>query len=446
MSNLIRHPQDHSYDKIGLLRSRGLDKDATPSFLDNAITTSVEGTCLTRGRTLASEIDWYRHRVEALVHFLDRMAPQWWDHMHPFGEGGKLVRRPSRTADKLRAVHDRLASRLARLTPRMIALATNAVMSIEETESISILPPSLRHVRSAARAVGTQAIGVEKQLFVIFTFVRRISEIERLKQQLILHTIDWIKADGNDLQVRAQRLERLAQHVQPCLIENHEGVAALIRHYFRRRSNPKGDEKIRQILDSSDDAKMQLEYAFNAVTADRIYSTNRLIVELIETRLLERSSIDTFNSELTKTMGQSLHKPSFENLIGRSIKEVYEWAKRCTGDDAGSTITSSNMSTGWLRFGKTALFGETFEPESMSYDLKHYSEDEEEEIDLPEIRRRVLADLRRHESEANAPIFVNDGLPGGGNLNTREEHQVKKGILKKTLWTHREIAADSERV
>lgn len=368
--------------------------------------------------------------------------------MQPFGEGGKLVRRPSRTADKLRAAHDRLVARLARLTPRVIVSAANAVMSIEEVEAVSILPPSLLHIRSAARAVETHAIGVEKQLIGIFTFVRRISEIERLKQQMILYTMDWIKADGNDLRVRAQRLERLAQHIQPCLIENHEGVAALIRHYFRRRSNPKGDEKIRQILDSSDDAKIQLKYAFNAVTADNIYSTNRLIMELIENNRLEGSSMEAFNGEVTKKIGLSSHKPSFENLIGPSIKEVHEWTKRNTGDDAGPTINSSNVSTRWLRLGKTALFGETFEPESIKYDLQDYSEEEQEELDVAEIRLRVLADLSRREGKAKStgtvdvvnqpclhtPISMNAGLSKDTNFNTREGYQLIKNKSWKKLW------------
>ncbi|EUB57458.1 hypothetical protein ECG_07534 [Echinococcus granulosus] len=444
MSNLFHRLRNLSYDKIGLPRSTGQDRDDAITSPPAATTAFVGGSRLTRGRTLASEIDWYKHRVEALVHFLDRMAPQWWDHMYPFGESGKLVRRPSRTADNLRATHNRLVARLTRLTPRVIVSSTNAVMSIEEAEVVPILPPSLMRGRSATRAVEAHVIGMEKQLAIVFTFVRRLSEIERLKQQMILYTMDWIKADSNDQQMRAQRRGRLVQHVQPCLIENHEGVAALIRHYFRRRSYPKNDEKIKQILDSSDDAKMQLKYAFSGITADSICSTNRLIMELIKTSHLEGISGEAFDGETAKMTNRSSQQPLFENLIGPSIKEVYEWTKRYKSDDADPT----SISTEWLKFGKAALFGETFGPKSIKYDLYDVSEEEkEEEDDLVGIRRRVLSDLSRHEGKATSTgvvgdrgqhhlhksISMNVRLSGDENSNTAEGYRLSKYRSGKTL-------------
>ena len=290
------------------------------------------GSRLTRGRTLDGEIDRYRRRVEALVHFLDRMAPQWWDKLHLFETNGEMVRRPSRSADLLRATQSRLVARLTRLTPRVIVSAAAAVVSIEEAEKVPILPSCFIRNHAWHRNTEANASNAEERLANAFALARRLGEIERLKQELILHAMDWISSDGNDLKVRLQRMESLARHIQPCLIENHEGVSAVIRHYFRRRSKPKKEVKVSADLDPLSDAKQQLKHAFSCITAENMCSTNQAIIGLLETNHKKSFQVGETREKQTGRINEMLNREMLEYSIGRSTEEVNRWIRSLTDD------------------------------------------------------------------------------------------------------------------
>ena len=295
------------------------------------------GSRLSRGRTLDGEIDRYKRRVEALNHFLDRMAPQWWDRMYLFEGNGELVKRPSRSADMLRTTQSRLMARLARLTPRVIVCAASAVISIEEAEKVSVLPSCFIRNHTWPRTTEVGRANREEQLAMAFALARRLGEIERLKQQVILHAIDWITADSNDMKVRLQRMESLARRVQPCLIENHEGVSAVIRHYFRRRSKPKAEEKMRAFVDPLSEAKRRLKHAFSAITADDVCCTNQAIVEILARNHEESFLVGCREDGGRGKVNEMLSKEVLEHAIGRSTEEVNRWI-RCLTDDMDSIL------------------------------------------------------------------------------------------------------------
>lgn len=403
---------------------KGLDHDTDTTHVESAPTapyTAYTGATLLKGKALAAEIENYRRRAEALLHFFDLVAPQWWDKLYPFKD--EMVQRPSRSADRLRLAENRLNVRLARLTPRMIMPAAAAVASIEERDLVTVLPRNLvqgHNLRGGGGIPTTEKMeNIREQLNLAFSISRRLGEIERLKQQIILHAMDWIYADGNDLNVRSQRFETLAKYIQPCLIEHHEGVQALITHYFRRRSNPFSDieGRHRPMPGSTEDPKLQLKYAFNAITAANISTTNRAILNMLEAesrfpkktgepqdrnvdqQIKSKADVDSLNMALDDAS---------RDASNPSVVFMSQWSKQQLNTDGESAdpkpnIGTFSLPTEWLSYGDGGLMGRDYEattldPENPENDI---SAPEEGVDDLEAIRRRLGSDLIHREAEAN---------------------------------------------
>ncbi|KAL7062182.1 hypothetical protein AAHC03_01858 [Spirometra sp. Aus1] len=246
--------------------------------------TGFAGVTLYKGKALATEIETYRRRIQALLQFFDLIAPHWWDRLHPFKS--QFVRRPSRSANLLRNAQERLSMRLARLTPRSVMPAAAAVVSIEERDSVAVLPKSLYRTSTSKERTGNKLDNFENAnelMALALSIARRLGEIERSKQQAILYALDWINFDGRDLRIRARRTAMLAKHVKACLIEGFQGVQAVITHYFRRRvlASADGENTHLPAVDEYTDPKLQLKYAFQGITANHLNSTCQVIMDML---------------------------------------------------------------------------------------------------------------------------------------------------------------------
>ncbi|VUZ46909.1 unnamed protein product [Hymenolepis diminuta] len=240
---------------------------------------SFPGLTLHIGGALSNEIENYRRCVIALLNFLDSVAYSWWDKLYSFNE--KLVKRPSKSAEMIVELRMRLKAKLERLTPRMVTPAAAAIIAVEEQETIPVLPSNFLQ-RSNRRNILFRIGNVQEILNLAYSIARRLGEVERLKQQLILYTEEWINSDGRDFALRAQRLVLLAKNVKGCLVERFKGVQAIIIHYYRQRSSNsqvKMDNKLP--VGVKPDPKTRLANAFTEVTAESFSSTNDEIFRIL---------------------------------------------------------------------------------------------------------------------------------------------------------------------
>ncbi|VDO04179.1 unnamed protein product [Rodentolepis nana] len=266
---------------------------------ESTITTpykSFPGLTLHIGGALSNEIENYRRCVIAFLTFLDFIAPSWWDKLHLFNE--KQVKRPSKSADMIVELKTRLKAKLERLTPRMVIPAAAAIIAIEEQETISVLPSNFLQFRNRRNAL-FKVSNVQETLKLAYSIARRLGEVERLKQQLILYTEQWINSDGRDFDLRAQRLSLLANNIRGSLVERFKGVQAVITHYYRRRS-PNSQVKVENKLPVGikPDSKTRLANAFNEVTAESFSKTNdeifRILAEVEQTQTIDPAFINNY--------------------------------------------------------------------------------------------------------------------------------------------------------
>uniref|UniRef100_A0A0X3NZZ9 DUF5738 domain-containing protein n=1 Tax=Schistocephalus solidus TaxID=70667 RepID=A0A0X3NZZ9_SCHSO len=275
------------YRSVDYRRQRDNEPETETPYAESVASTphtGFAGVTLYKGKALATEIETYRRRIQALLQFFDLIAPHWWDRLHPFKN--QFVRRPSRSANLLRNAQERLSMRLARLTPRSVMPAAAAVVSIEERDSVAVLPKSLYRTSTSKERTGYKLDNFEngnELMMLALSIARRLGEIERSKQQAILYALDWINFDGRDLRVRARRTAMLAKHVKACLIESFQGVQAVITHYFRRRvlTSADGESTRLPAIEEYTDAKLQLKYAFQGITANRLNSTCQVIMDML---------------------------------------------------------------------------------------------------------------------------------------------------------------------
>nr|CUU98564.1 hypothetical transcript [Hymenolepis microstoma] len=266
---------------------------------ESAITTpykSLPGLTLHIGGVLSNEIENYRRCVIAFLTFLDSIAPSWWDKLYLFNE--KLVKRPSKSADMIVELKTRLKAKLERLTPRMVIPAAAAIIAIEEQETISVLPSKFLQCYNR-RNILFKIGNVQETLKLAYSIARRLGEVERLKQQLILYTEQWINSDGRDFELRSQRLALLANNIRGSLVERFKGVRAVITHYYRRRS-PNSQVKVENKLPVGikPDSKTRLANAFNEVTAESFSKTNdeifRMLAEVDQTQTTDPAFISNY--------------------------------------------------------------------------------------------------------------------------------------------------------
>ncbi|EUB62117.1 hypothetical protein EGR_03138 [Echinococcus granulosus] len=296
---------DHAYRryKIYALRNQQRkENEQEVTRVDSAITApynSFTGVTLQKGAALSTEMENYRRRVIALLNFFDSIAPRWWDQLHRFN--GRLVKRPSRSAELIVKLQARLKARLTRLTPRMVIPAAAAVVTIEESDIVSVLPQNLLHLRGQPanrRSKLGKFENVQETLRLAYSIARRLGEVERLKQQLILYAVEWINADGRDFSLRAQRLALLTKNIKYCLIERFKGVQALITHYYRRRSsNNLDDGGSAPPMGVEVDSKSRLMHAFCEVTAACISTTSMEILRVMANADLTLATDPAFTTD-----------------------------------------------------------------------------------------------------------------------------------------------------
>ena len=298
---------DHSYlrYRVHALRNRrnGPQTDKAIAHVDSAVTApynSFTGVILQKGAALSAEIENYRRRVITFLNFLDSIAPHWWDKLHKFNDC--LVKRPSRSAELVVKLQSQLKSRLTRLTPRMVIPAAAAVVTIEERDIIPVLPQNLLHStnqRMNRRSNMAKSENIQEMLKLAYSIARRLGEVERSKQQLILYAVEWIYSDGRDFALRAQRLALLTKNIKHCLIEKFKGVQALITHYYRRRStnNPEDGETAPTSTEMLTDSKYRLMNAFCEVTAASISKTNIDILQVMSNADLTLATDPAFSND-----------------------------------------------------------------------------------------------------------------------------------------------------
>ncbi|KAL5111507.1 hypothetical protein TcWFU_002055 [Taenia crassiceps] len=293
---------EHTYrrQKIYTLRNQQRkENEPEVTRVDSAITApynSFTGVTLQKGAALSTEMENYRRRVIALLNFFDSMAPHWWDQLHRFN--GRWVKRPSRSAELIVKLQTRLKVRLTRLTPRMVIPAAAAVVTIEESDIVSVLPQNLLHLtnqRTTQRPKMGKFENVQETLKLAYSIARRLGEVERLKQQLILYVVEWINADGRDFPLRAQRLALLTKNIKYCLIERFKGVQALITHYYRRRSSNNSEDN--RDIEIEADSKSRLMYAFRQVTAASISTTSMEILRIMANADLTLATDPSFTTD-----------------------------------------------------------------------------------------------------------------------------------------------------
>ncbi|VDM21004.1 unnamed protein product [Hydatigera taeniaeformis] len=296
---------DHAYRRHKLYNLRNQQRKGNEpevAHVDSAITApynSFTGVTLQKGAALSSEMENYRRRVIALLNFFDSIAPHWWDQLHLFN--GKWVKRPSRSADLIVRLQTRLKARLTRLTPRMVIPAAAAVITIEESDIVPVLPQNLLHSTKphANRRLKLGKFENEQEtLKLAYSIARRLGEVERMKQQLILYAVEWINADGRDFPRRAQRLALLTKNIKCCLIERFKGVQALITHYYRRRSSNNSDDGLNAYYFGIEaDPKSRLMHAFSEVTAASLSTTSMEILRVMANADLTLATDPTFTTD-----------------------------------------------------------------------------------------------------------------------------------------------------
>ncbi|VEL07959.1 unnamed protein product [Protopolystoma xenopodis] len=215
---------------------------------------------------LTAELDAYRRRIQSLLEFLDCIAQHWWNKSFDFD--GRLVVRPSRSADLVRKTQARLVYMLPRLSMRSILPLAKAVTTLECRDAVKLLPSgvftspqdnditSLLSSENAAffmlpvedlneagksssrplRLGGNKGDSPKELLRKACLLTRRLSDVEGVKQRLILATIRWIICDGRDLNLRSRRLAMLAKYAEVSFVEQFASIQALLTHYYRPRS------------------------------------------------------------------------------------------------------------------------------------------------------------------------------------------------------------------
>ncbi|CAH8546064.1 unnamed protein product [Dicrocoelium dendriticum] len=256
---------------------RGSDKSPFQrKNISRAPSPNVLSSSTQRGTALATEIDAYRRRIQTLLHFLDCIAQHWWDHLYPYKRS--FIKRPSKSADEVRSYRTRLLARLSKCTTRTVAPAAAAIATMEAHASIKLLPPNLLSP-IAPDVTHTDVSSVLDNSDVLlqkaFSLARRLGDIEKLKQRLILSVLTWITSDGRDFNLRAQRVALLARHVEPCLIEHFAGVRALLTHYYRPRV------LVQKHVDKQG-STVPVSSRVEPITAARLTTTNEQIAEAIE--------------------------------------------------------------------------------------------------------------------------------------------------------------------
>lgn len=300
--------------KVRAFRNRNqLDADNDATHAESATTapyTAFTGVTLQKGAALAAEIENYRRRVVAVLNFFEYISPLWWDQLHQFNS--EMIKRPSKSADMLLEVQSRLKARLSRLTTRMVIPAAAAVITIEERDTVPVLPKNLLRDATDREKKGYKLDGFEntqEMLRLSYSIARRLGEVERSKQQMILYAADWVKSDGRDFSLRAQRIALLTKHIQFSLIERFQGVQALITHYYRRRATKPTD--VADTADEKDDPKQFLKRAFYGVTAASLNATNPEILKIISSADLSLATDATLNTDFIKNYAPNMFHTNY---------------------------------------------------------------------------------------------------------------------------------------
>ncbi|KAF7255991.1 hypothetical protein EG68_06604 [Paragonimus skrjabini miyazakii] len=274
----------HLYDVLNVLDSEPIQSvsqqgnalSVQPINLSQAPSPNMFGSNTQCGSAIATEIDAYRRRIQTLLHFFDCIAQHWWDHLYPYKRN--LIKRPSKSADEVRSYQSRLLARLNKFTMRTVVPAAAAIATMEAHASVKVLPKNLLSSMSVDLTHSDIPFVVDNSdalLHKACNLARRLGDIEKLKQRLILSALTWITSDGRDFALRAQRIALLARHAEPCLIEHFAGVRALLTHYYRPRIlvQKQSDRPGSSNLVSS---------RFEPITATRLTTTNEQIAEAIE--------------------------------------------------------------------------------------------------------------------------------------------------------------------
>lgn len=247
------------------------------------------------GSALATEIDTYRRRIQALLHFYDCISQHWWDRLFPYKD--TLTRRPSKSADELRAEQSRLAVRINRCNTRSIIPAAAAISLMEAHATVKLLPATVLSPvvnEYMHPSIPSAMDNINALLNKACSLARKLSDIERLKQRLILSTLKWINSDGRDFSLRAHRLSLLCRHVEPTLIEYYSAVQALLTHYYRPRILPRNTLS-RQLLSSA---------RTEPITAARMTSTNQQILCAIK-QANPKANVSTFGFPLQSDLDEN---------------------------------------------------------------------------------------------------------------------------------------------
>ncbi|CAL8101344.1 unnamed protein product [Calicophoron daubneyi] len=245
-------------------------------LVPRAPTPTILGSTNQCGSALATEIDTYRRRIQTLLHFFDCISQHWWDHLYPYKRD--FIRRPSRSADEVRSYRNRLLARLSKFTMRSVMPAAAAIAMMEAHATVKVIPPNLLAPLSSeftstdiSPAIDNGPVLLQKAC----NLARRIGDIEKLKQRLLLAALTWITSDGRDFNLRSQRIALLARHSEPCLIENFAGVRALLTHYYRPRV------MVNESAGTHSPSKPTTTRV-EPITAAKLTSTNEQITEAIE--------------------------------------------------------------------------------------------------------------------------------------------------------------------
>ncbi|VDQ02808.1 unnamed protein product [Trichobilharzia regenti] len=200
----------------------------------HAVQNSTHESGIQCGNALNTEIDVYRRRIQSLLQFFDCISPMWWDRLYPFK--GNFIKRPSRTAEDVRFHQKCLLSHLGKFNMRKVIPATAAISMMETHASIKDIPPNLLNPNDITNLDTTLTSENNATLLnKACNLAQNLADIEKLKQDLILSSVNWIMSDGRDYNLRIQRIALLERHSEPCLIENFPGVRALLTHYYRPR-------------------------------------------------------------------------------------------------------------------------------------------------------------------------------------------------------------------
>ncbi|KAF8569511.1 hypothetical protein P879_08127 [Paragonimus westermani] len=274
----------HVYDVLNVLDpesiqsipQQGNSLSVHSNNLSHSPSPNTLGSNMQCGNALVTEIDTYRRRIQTLLHFFDCIAQHWWDHLYPYKRN--LIKRPSRSADEVRFYQSRLLADLKNFTMRSVVPAAAAIATMEAYASVKVLPQNLLHSMNADLTYSDVPVVVDNSdalLHKACNLARRLGDIEKLKQRLILSALTWITSDGRDFILRAQRIALLARHAEPCLIEHFDGVRALLTHYYRPRV------LVQKQSDRPGSPKL-VSSRVEPITASRLTTTNEKIAQAIE--------------------------------------------------------------------------------------------------------------------------------------------------------------------